>query len=107
RLHDDRRFAWIRHVDGGDVLRRRFVSQPQDATPVARQLDDHALAAIAEAVEVVVSEEAQIPPEIRSAHDDVPRSRSALPKARGGAPQAPLHFPTPTSVLPGACRSLP
>jgi len=59
-LRDQRRLLGIGDVDGRDVLRRRLVGDPQDAPAVAAALDGHALAAIAEAVEGMVGEEADV-----------------------------------------------
>jgi hypothetical protein len=59
-LDDDRRLARIRHVHRGEVLRRRFVAEPQHAPPVARELDGHALAAVTEPAEVVVAQEPHV-----------------------------------------------
>src|SRR5262249_1267324 len=89
-LQNDGRLARVRDVDGGDVLRRRFVGQPEDATPIARQLDDHALAAVAEAAEVVLGKEPHPPGEIRLAHGAPPSSHPSCRPARGAPEWAPL-----------------
>ena len=60
-LEDDRGLARIGDVDRGDVLRRRLVREPQHPAAVARELDDHALAHVAEAAEVVLREQPHVP----------------------------------------------
>ena len=50
-LHDHLRLARVGDVDGGEVLRRALVREPQDAAAVRRDLDRHAFADAAEAVE--------------------------------------------------------
>src|SRR6267142_531103 len=59
-LDDDRGLPWIRHVHGGEVLRRRLVAEPQHPPPIAGQLDGHALPAIAEAAQIVVAQEPHV-----------------------------------------------
>ena len=59
-LRHHRRLLGIGDVDGGDVLRRRFVGDPQDAPAVATALDSHPLAAVAEAVERMLSEQLDV-----------------------------------------------
>ena len=58
---DDLWRARIADVDRGEVLRRAFMRQPQDAAPVLGDLDRHALADAAEAVELMVRQLAKIP----------------------------------------------
>src|SRR5262245_46205566 len=60
-LHHHARLARIGHVDGGEVLRRALVREPQDAAAVGRDLDRHAFAHAAEAVEQVMAEQLEIP----------------------------------------------
>ena len=60
-LHDDFGLARIGHVDGGEILRRAFVRQPDDAAAVRRDLDRHAFAHAAEAIELVLGEQLEIP----------------------------------------------
>src|SRR5207244_12580671 len=55
------RRARIADIDGGEVLRRAFVGEPQDAAPVLGDLDRHALADPAEPVELVVCQLPKIP----------------------------------------------
>ena len=59
-LDHDPRGARIGHVDAGEVLRRRFVREPQDAAAVARELHRHALADAAEALQLVMGEKAHV-----------------------------------------------
>src|SRR5262249_39072171 len=47
--------------DGGKILRRAFVREPEDAAAVGRDLDRHAFAHAAETVEQVMAEELEIP----------------------------------------------
>ncbi len=60
-LHHDLGLARIGHVDGGEILRRALVREPQDAAAVGRDLDRHAFAHAAEAVEHVVADELEVP----------------------------------------------
>ena len=60
-LHDDLGRARIGDVDGGEVLGRALVRQPQDAAAILGDLDRHALAHAAEAVELVVGQELEVP----------------------------------------------
>ena len=60
-LHHHLGLARIGHVDGGEILRRAFMRQPEDAAAVRRDLDRHAFAHAAEAVEQVVAEQLEIP----------------------------------------------
>ena len=53
-LHDDLGRARVGDVDGSEVLRRALVRQPQDAPTVPGDLDRHALAHAAKAVELVM-----------------------------------------------------
>jgi hypothetical protein len=48
------------HVHRRDVLRRRLVGEPQHAAAVPGELDGHALAAVAEAVQLVVGQELHV-----------------------------------------------
>ncbi len=59
-LHDDLGLRGIGDVDGGEVLGRALVREPQDAAAVLGDLDRHALAHAAEAVELVVGEELEV-----------------------------------------------
>jgi hypothetical protein len=54
-LHDQPRRARIGHVDAGEVLGRRLVRQPQDAPAVAGELQSHALADAAVALQLVAA----------------------------------------------------
>ena len=60
-LHHHLGLARIGHVDGGEILRRAFVREPEDAAAVGRDLDRHAFAHAAEAVEQVMADELEIP----------------------------------------------
>ncbi len=60
-LHDHFGLARIRHVDGGEILRRALMRQPDDTAAVRRDLDRHAFAHAAEAVELVLGEQLEIP----------------------------------------------
>ena len=60
-LADHLGLARIGDVDGGEVLWRAFVRQPDDAPAVGRDLHRHALAHAAEAVEHVVGQELEVP----------------------------------------------
>ena len=53
--------ARIGDVDGGEILRRALVREPDDAAAVGRDLHRHAFAHAAEAVEQVVGEQLEIP----------------------------------------------
>jgi len=59
--HHHLRLARIGHVDGGEILRRALVREPEDAAPSGRDLDRHAFAHAAEAVEQVVAEQLEVP----------------------------------------------
>ena len=59
--HHDLRLARIGDVDGGEILRRALMRQPDDAPAVRRDLDRHAFAHAAEAVERVLGEQLEIP----------------------------------------------
>ena len=59
-LHDHLRRARVGDVDRGEVLRRALVRQPQDAAAVLRQLQAHALAHAAEAVEGVLRQQLHV-----------------------------------------------
>jgi hypothetical protein len=61
RLEDHRGLAGIGHVHRGDVLRRGLVREPEHAAAVARELDHHALAHVAEAAQVVLGEQPHVP----------------------------------------------
>ena len=61
-LEDHARPPRLGHVDAGDVLRPGLVGQPQHTATVPRELDDHALAAVAEAVQGMVGEELHVAP---------------------------------------------
>ena len=60
-LRHDLRLARIGDVDRGEILRRAFMRQPDDAPPVLGDLDRHAFAHAAEAGELVVGDELEIP----------------------------------------------
>src|SRR5262249_5798880 len=60
--------------DGGKILRRAFMREPEDAPAVRRDLDRHAFAHAAKAVEQVMGDELE-----------VPRDRSAVA-------ERPLHW---------------
>ena len=60
-LHHHLGLARIGNVDGGEVLRRALVREPEDAAAVGRDLDRHAFAHAAEAVERVLADEPEIP----------------------------------------------
>ena len=60
-LHHHLGLARIGDVDGGEVLRRALVREPEDAPAVGRDLDRHAFAHAAEAVERVLADELEIP----------------------------------------------
>src|SRR6516164_7395651 len=51
----------IADIDRGEVLRRAFVGEPQNAAPVLGDLDRHALADPAEPVELVMRQLLEIP----------------------------------------------
>jgi len=55
------RLARIGDVDGGEILRRALMREPDDAPPVRRDLHRHALAHAAEAAEQVVRQKFEIP----------------------------------------------
>ena len=57
---DDLGRARIGDVDAGEVLRRALVREPQDAAAVLGDLDRHALAHAAEAVELVVGQQLEV-----------------------------------------------
>ena len=50
----------IGDVHAGEVLRRRFVREPQDAAPVARRLHRHPFAHTAETLQFVVGEKTHV-----------------------------------------------
>ena len=58
---DDLGRARIADIDRGEILRRAFVGEPQDAPPVLGDLDRHALADAAKAVELMVRQLPEIP----------------------------------------------
>jgi hypothetical protein len=84
RLEDDGRLARIGDVDRGDVLRRRLVRQPEHAPAVARELDDHALADVAEPAEVVLREQRHVPGRGCGGHGRLRADRSTLPPSNAG-----------------------
>ena len=59
-LHDDARLARIGYVDGGEVLGRAFVREPQDAPAVGSDLDRHAFAHAAEAIELMMRDQLEV-----------------------------------------------
>ena len=60
-LADDLGLARVGDVDGGEILRRALVRQPDDAASVRRDLHRHAFAHAAEAREHVVGQQLEIP----------------------------------------------
>src|SRR5580693_140493 len=58
---NDLRFARIADVDGGEILRRALMRQPEDATTILGYLNRHALANAAEPIELVMRELPKIP----------------------------------------------
>ena len=60
-LADHLGLARIGDVDRGEILRRALVRQPDDAPAVGRDLDRHAFAHAAEAVERVLGEQLEVP----------------------------------------------
>src|SRR5262249_50559821 len=60
-LHHHLGLAWIGYVDGGEILRRAFMREPEDAAAVGRDLDRHAFAHAAQTVEQVMADELEIP----------------------------------------------
>ena len=60
-LHHHLGLARIGDVDGGEILRRALVREPEDAAAVGRDLDRHAFAHAAEAVEHVMGEQLEVP----------------------------------------------
>ena len=60
-LHHHFRLARIGDVDAGEILRRAFVRQPDDAAPVLGDLHRHAFAHAAEAAEIVLRQQLEIP----------------------------------------------
>ena len=61
RLRDHGELARVGDVHRRHILGRRFVGDPEHATAIPRELDGHALAAVAEAVERVLREEPHVP----------------------------------------------
>src|SRR5262249_31408721 len=108
RLEDHLRRARIADVDRGHILRRRLMSEPQYAAAVPRDLDDHALAAVAEAAEIVMGEEPHLQGWIGWTDDDLPRHRR-----KGGAPvgrpswSVSLRYATSEQEPRAGGRSLP
>src|SRR5712692_7648899 len=76
-LHHHLGLARIGHVNRGEILRRALVREPEDAAAVGGDLDRHAFAHAAEAVEQVVGDEPEIPGD---------RSAVAAPARHGGFP---------------------
>ena len=60
RLHDDLGTQRIRDVDAGEILRRRFMCEPQDAATILGLLHVAAFADAAEAVELVMAEQLHV-----------------------------------------------
>ena len=60
-LHHDLRLARVGDIDRGEILRRALVREPDDAPSILGDLDRHALAHAAEAFELVMREELEIP----------------------------------------------
>ena len=60
-LHHHLGLARVGYVDCGEILRRAFVREPDDAPAVRRDLHRHAFAHAAEAVELVLGEQLEIP----------------------------------------------
>jgi hypothetical protein len=73
-LHHDFRLARVGHVDRGEILRCALMREPDDAPAVLRDLDRHALAHAAEAGELVMGEQLEIPFDLVGGHFDFPRS---------------------------------
>ena len=94
-LEDDRGLGGLRHVDGGDVLRRGLVGQPQHAPAVARELDHHALAHVAEAAEVGVGEQPHVAGGVCSRHGRIPAGHPTT-----SAPGANSHYTRSTAGRP-------
>ena len=60
-LHHHLGLARIGHIDGGEILRRALVREPDDASPIGRDLHRHAFTHAAEAAELVLGEQLEIP----------------------------------------------
>ena len=60
-LHHHLGVARIGDIDRGEILRRALMRQPDDAAPVGRDLHRHALAHAAEAVQLVLGQQLEIP----------------------------------------------
>ena len=60
-LHHDFGLARIGDIDGGEILRRALVRQPDDAAAVFGDLHAHAFAHAAEAAEIVLRQQLEIP----------------------------------------------
>src|SRR4029077_17337759 len=60
-LRDDLRLARVGDIDRGEILRRALVRQPDDTPPVLGELDRHTFAHAAEALQLVVRDELEIP----------------------------------------------
>src|SRR6266446_3911815 len=58
---DDLRSARVADIDGGEVLRRALMGEPQDAAAVLGYLDRHALADATKPVELVMRKLPKIP----------------------------------------------
>ncbi|MNY33627.1 hypothetical protein D3C86_1679130 [compost metagenome] len=60
RLADQPRFARIGDIDRGEILRRRFMRHPQNASAIARLLHRNAFAKPTESIEFVLGQQAHI-----------------------------------------------
>jgi hypothetical protein len=60
-LHYHLRLARIGHVDAGEILGRALVGEPEDAAAVRRDLDRHAFAHAAEALQLMLGQQLEIP----------------------------------------------
>ncbi len=88
RLHHELGVPGIADIDAGEVLGRGFMREPQNAPPVLRELQAHALAEPAEAGEFVLGNQLHVQ---RLGHHKSPRApladkRPASPLAMHGEP---------------------
>lgn len=60
-LHDDRGLARIGDVHRREVLGSRLVSEPEDSPLITGQLNGHAFAAVAEAVQLMMGQQRHVP----------------------------------------------
>ena len=73
-LSDDDGLAGVADVDGGEVFGSGLVRNPEDSTAVAGLLQREAFAAVTEAVEVVVAEQAEVVRFCYRVHESPPSS---------------------------------